>query len=920
MARIYMDRIFKMKKTLRRGVGVVVGLMVVGLWVMPCQAQHIPPEENVILSAKCFWRIRMIWETEEVVLPDGKVLHGGISTKGKDYSWTNGAGRKFTFSASRSPVRRLPEKNAADWMAPDFDDSVWARFRGPFFRGSANHNWKLIQLRNLFTVDNVRQAGTPSLNMTFYGGVVVYLNGKEVTHAFMPEGPVDVTTPALGYPQDVYLDAKGKAIKRGSYRVSEETKAKQAKRWRKIENFEIPNKMLQKGVNVLAVAIHRAPTDYGYYLQGRSPHKETRWAKIGLSELELIAQPGAAIVPNLGPAPSRTGKGVQFETGPLKGLGFHLRNQSVIQRVFLRDYPDAYSKVKPVQVAGVRNGTFAAQFLVGHGQEEIRGLKVKISDLKGPGTILSSAVKIRYARLNGNWFDVLDDTPPRDIPMYKEHGAALQPVWLNVGIPADAKPGDYAGTITVTADHEKPLTLPLHARVMGWTLPDSKDLSVAMDVIQSPESVAMAYNVPLWSDKHFKLLGETFSLLSALGDKTIYITCVRRTHFGNEHAMVRWTRDDEGDLQPDFTIVKKYLDTAMKHMGKIPGVILYGWEPPYSQGHAGGTGGAARTHDRPILFSLYDPETGDYSAARGPAWGTDEARAFWKKLTDGIQPVLKKRGLQDSMLFGLLGDHRPSKQAMDDTVNGVPGGKWAVHSHLYCRNWKGHPMGLTVALWGVGYRPSDPSRGLSFGWSNPRWLCYYPREMSLSKSTLVEYRTKIETYVGAIGRGGGIQKGSGVRGLGRLGADFWSVLKDSRGRPRGSLAGRYPESAWGQLNLNFGIPHLLGRGQTRPVPTVRSEAFREAVQELQARVYVEKALLDDRGPALLGADLVARCRRTLDERIRVYLQAGGEGKAWFISSDWRDRAEQLFRLAAEAKKKYGDKDPVPNLVSKTKKK
>ena len=84
----------------------------------------------------------------------------------------------------------------------------------------------------------------------------------------------------------------------------------------------------------------------------------------------------------------------------------------------------------------------------------------------------------------------------------------------------------------------------------------------------------MAYKVPLWSDKHFALLGETFSLLSKLGGKTLYITCIRRTHFGNEHAMVRWTRDDEGDLKPDFTIVEKYLDTAMKSMGKIPGIIL----------------------------------------------------------------------------------------------------------------------------------------------------------------------------------------------------------------------------------------------------------------------------------------------------------------------------------------------------------
>jgi len=69
---------------------------------------------------------------------------------------------------------------------------------------------------------------------------------------------------------------------------------------------------------------------------------------------------------------------------------------------------------------------------VGHGLEELCGLKVKISDLKGPGTIPASAVQVRYARLNGSWFDVLDDMPPRYVPMHKKHGAALQPIWLNV--------------------------------------------------------------------------------------------------------------------------------------------------------------------------------------------------------------------------------------------------------------------------------------------------------------------------------------------------------------------------------------------------------------------------------------------------------------------------------------------------------
>jgi hypothetical protein len=158
----------------------------------------------------------------------------------------------------------------------------------------------------------------------------------------------------------------------------------------------------------------------------------------------------------------------------------------------------------------------------------------------------------------------------------------------------------------------------------------------------------------------------------------------------------------------------------------------------------------------------------------------------------------------------------------------------------------------------------------------------------------------------------------GPRGLGRIGADFWPVLKDSRGRVRGTLAGRYPETAWGQLNLNNCTPYILGRGQKGPLATVRSEAFREALQELQTRIFVEKALLDDEAKDLLGEDLMARCRKALDERIRMGLHSAGEGQPWFISSDWCQRSELLFGLAAEVAKKLG-RDPKPNVTPEPKK-
>ena len=105
------------------------------------------------------------------------------------------------------------------------------------------------------------------------------------------------------------------------------------------------------------------------------------------------------------------------------------------------------------------------------------------------------------------------------------------------------------------------------------------------------------------------------------------------------------------------------------------------------------------------------------------------------------------------------------------------------------------------------------------------------------------------------------------------------------------------------------------------MPTVRSETFREAAQEIETRVYIEKALLDKEANARLGADLMQRCRTALDERIRFAnrcsaYQAAGETEAWFIGSGWQNRSKLLFDLAAEVSQKFQDRAPEPDTGDK----
>ena len=145
-----------------------------------------------------------------------------------------------------------------------------------------------------------------------------------------------------------------------------------------------------------------------------------------------------------------------------------------------------------------------------------------------------------------------------------------------------------------------------------------------------------------------------------------------------------------------------------------------------------------------------------------------------------------------------------------------------------------------------------------------------------------------------------------------MGVDFWRVL-DKRVSDFGGLTiiGRYPETEWGHLSFARGTPALLRPGKNGAIPSIRSEAMRENIQEIEARVFIEKALLDKDKRAKLGKELADRCQDSLDKRVRVALNLQVAHTFSFIQgwpfyvTGMEDRTEVLFSLAAEVAKKLG---------------
>ena len=139
-------------------------------------------------------------------------------------------------------------------------------------------------------------------------------------------------------------------------------------------------------------------------------------------------------------------------------------------------------------------------------QKELEGAEIAVSELKnGASVIPSSAVNTYFVRyvmtdeLNkdgsggcgprenkAEWdssmvADVLDIVRVREV-----QARSTQPVWLNVWVPADARPGKYKGTLTVSGKNFEAMKLPFEIEVVNRTLPEPQKWAFHLDLWQNP--------------------------------------------------------------------------------------------------------------------------------------------------------------------------------------------------------------------------------------------------------------------------------------------------------------------------------------------------------------------------------------------------------------------------------------------------
>ncbi len=796
------------------------------------------------------------------------------------------APRVISGGGSRKPekgIRTAPPQDG--WIKPSFDDVSWASAAGPFPGGHRGHAgiWgilgrELVCVRGRFEVKDPRGVKRLTLVARYVGGVVVYLNGREVFRGHMPKGDIKSDTPALPYTKDAYLDSKGRPIPlqfRANRRIAKGEKdlvQRIAMRSaRKLGPVALPSDALVKGVNVLAIAVHRS-VFLPEARKWRGKYNQSTWPHIGLDELRLAADADiGAITPSL-----------------VRPAGLQAWIVDPHTRMTGREFADVGRKLQAVKMVGGRGGYYSGVVAVGS-DKPVGGLKVVAGELKGPGVIPAGNVEVRYGhptRLGFGRTQVLaslEDKPPAALGGEGKDKFGAIPVWVTVHVPSDAKPGNYAGEVSVVADGAAEVKVPVALEVVDWSLPDSKNFSTHMGVYQSYDSLALQYDVPMWSEKHWKYVEQSWKVLGLLGNNIVVVPLVCRTEFGNDESMITWVKGKDGKHTYDFKVFDRYMDIAQKHCDlQIVSAQVY----------FGGGWGAADPAKRPASVTVIDAKSGKREAMQLPAYGTDESRKLWKPFIAALRERLAKRGLKDRLVLGIghCGGMHKGVVAFFEEI--APEVSWHIARHnrsLYTK--KGKNESYCEYLYVAKSVPS-PAKVRKYGWKRD------------GKGMFVMCQRIYDFYQPAISMRTMAERALllGDAGPGRICHDYWPVKGSSQHGGRKSIFDRFPNARAGQRCPH--LTYLSSPGEKGPTVTQKILMIREGLQEAEGRIYLEKALLEKK----VDGELAARVQKLLDERVALCqaTHRGGKGLINAASGEgWRKRSSRLYRMLGEVSKKLG---------------
>jgi len=787
--------------------------------------------------------------------------------------------RVFLVCKTQDRHRKEPPKFTtappADWAQADFDDSGWGRYTSDLTSVLGGYGYEqslrraTICLRTQFGVADPARARDVTLAIEYRGGVVVYVNGQEVARQHLSKGneAVDVRAVAEEYPDDALTDEYGEPLAR-TERPADEDLERYEFRIRKL-TVQVPSKTLRNGGNVLALQIQAAPNDK--IRSGRN----TEWSTAGLCSVALSSAQGEAVV-----AYEDAASGVTlWNASPLETVGV---TPGKLQSGFLwwgitvtpvaLTQGNPFESPKPIRMVAPRGGTCSGQIVVS-GPSSLSGVRASIGALKhaDSGAVLpAELVRVRYAMQEETEY-FCNALMPQPID-----GAAVQPVRLLVDIPRELAPGWYTGTLAVTAN-SKTTKVPTEILVAGWTVPLGRDNATLVSLYQSPDTLALHYDVEPWSDAHFALIERSMNLMAKTGNDVLLVPVILDNYLGHQTGLVRWVRKGNS-YDPEYSALERYLDLHIKAFGKPKIVTLSVWKHDF--GCRTWFRGMKSDTVKPCMVTQLDPATGKMTPMEAPHFGQPGSEEFWRTMIEGVRRIIKARGCDDRfLLVGEAFDSRPLEPTAKFFQKIAPDLRWQIYAH-WVREAPTQD-GKMIALGGfeTGFRINPNGGGL------PEFDRHYPdvpnREFFLAQThrTNIHHTSSPLSYRAVTGTSGTIA---------RIGLDFWPVFEDDRGRMR-SFYRSPPNEGW----LWRGhTPALTGAGPEGAVLTTRGQMLLEGLQETELLISLIRAR------QTAAPEIIERIDRCLAARAEARLVGEALSQAT-ISLDWPGIAAREYAFAAE---------------------
>jgi hypothetical protein len=521
--------------------------------------------------------------------------------------------------------------------------------------------------------------------------------------------------------------------------------------------------------------------------------------------------PNTMAIPTTGPASQPA---TATATGP-----WRLAAVSTMVKLF-RDEPlppaaaAAPAAAQAAEIALARGETEGVQIAVAAGGQELKGVRVTVGELRGPGGAalppkcvswnvvgyVQTTVPRPYETTKvGYWPDPLLPPGPFDVAR-----GQVQPIWLNVSVPPGTAAGLYEGAVSVDAGDARSMRMPLRVRVWDFDLPPTGHLKTLC-----------------WMDPQTILRFHGLANMEAPGAVDLikrYAGLALRNHLGPGGTIgCGFNRDHaqwpvvKADGKYDFTqaegMLQFGLDGGMNCflLAAVPNLKRIGW-----------------------------------------AEFTSEWKAEFTDLVSNYQAFLRTKGWDRQAYVDNFSD-APS-QCWDQAKDSYRAIK-AIDPKIRVIQWLNEPEGLKALagfanVWGVYVAQYDRTgaaelqkAGQEVWWS----ICGFPKD---HPNLFIDYPAMDARILGWLSWKYGVS-----------GFAYWSIVSWGQKETPGDAGRRWPATPW-KTDRFPGDGYLCYPGPDRtPLSSVRLENLRDGIED-----YEYLWLLRQKIPALSAADQSAAAK------------------------------------------------------------